>query len=241
MNKAEITPQKEESNHFFDDIVSTDYFYAVINGEDIPHPKYDLYYCESGRFPMLKFQEEIEDLNQYCYELINTISKKLDHAETKFEKQKNEKTRVYVEDFGLFTSYETEMSFQSEVYKWDWLNKTVNASTLTILLYSFIESRMNEVYQMFMEMGLIKKSAAPKNTAKLDVYLKALQSTGLCQDEIENLISFFKKVRPVRNAFAHNDWDSLKSNLSEFKLIEFIEAIVNTFKIVDFIYLNLKR
>jgi hypothetical protein len=222
---------------FFKGIVSTEYFYECINDRKNQYPEYDLF-ASKGIYPFVKYEKELELLNEYCFNTIEIFSKKLKDSKQKLEMQKLEKVEPLTEGYGHFSSYEYEESLQGILWDMQWLFDTVTAAQLIILLYSFFETRIREIYTWFVKDKIIKDAIYNKKTAKIDMYLKSFQTTSCHQIELVDLIMFFKPVREIRNLFVHEQWDDLAQYLSKIKLYEIIGKISTALYVIEDIYMK---
>ncbi|MDR0294277.1 MAG: hypothetical protein LBH95_09025 [Oscillospiraceae bacterium] len=224
-------------NKFFEGVVSAEYFYLCIDDSNIPYPEYNLF-ASQGIYPFVKYEKELGLINEYCFTITKTFSKQLEDAEQKLKIQKIEKIEPFAEGYGYFTSYEYEESLQGILWDRQWLFEIVTAAQLVMLLSSFFETKAREIYEWFIKDKIIEIGAFDKKTAKIDMYLKSLQTKNCHLDKLDDIISFFRQVRKVRNLFVHEQWDDLTRHLSEIKLCEIIGRISAAFYIIEDIYIK---
>lgn len=209
-----------------DDEVLLDKDWKVVeNYKKLP---YMLFYSLTGIFPMVKYEEELKNINDYVYHNQINLNSILENLQSKTEQAKNEDT---------YTEYYDEiiMASESNETNWRWIIKTVNKCNTIVLFLSFIEGALKEICNWFSEHTQYTIQDKARKISNIEYYIK--QISNCCNyDILSNIKSELGIVRTsarVRNIFVH-EWDAyyneknrifFDNTLKTLKVTKLIDAI----------------
>lgn len=209
-----------------DDEVLLDEDWRIIeNYKKLP---YILFHSLTNIFPMVKYEEELEHVNDYIYHNQINLNNILNNM--KFKVNEAKKADITTEYYG-----ENIMFREADEATWEWLIDTITKCNNIVLLLSFIEGALKEIYDWFSEekkyIGRIKK----RGTSNIDYYIKEI---GSCCNydlylKLEEELQIIRIAKKIRNIFVH-EWDAyyneknrviLDNTLKNFKIINLIDSI----------------
>ncbi len=173
---------------------------------------YRLYLCRSGIFPLVKYEEQLAQINDYCLYLLTCLEEKVTSL-APAEK-----------DRGWFAP----VTWQVHCY-YGWLSmyQEVNKGTMLLLLLAFLETSLQELTEWFSDLaGRLAQWKKVHNPKVSD----QLQQLGRCcgrdlREELAAELACYNKVRRIRNRFVHSQWDRMGDWPRQFSLAEVIDMI----------------
>lgn len=222
------------------------------NGEFIPvkNPEYNLYF--GTIYPFTIFGEELNNINEYCYEISKLILEKYNDAlnDLTVYRDLDENQLPYSLYNDDVTYYEILIGYEHSLYMWEnilWQG----AYHLIVLLYAFLERTIQAICDLFPQKNdfTAKKVKRPK----LYHYLEQIFNMDVQRilGESSNSYRIIEEARQFRNQFVHgtfrktNDkdiftFDEIKE-YPTFRIIDLINVIVYILDLSEEQYINLPR
>lgn len=189
---------------------------------------YMLFHSLTNIFPMIKYEEELEHINDYVYHNQKNLNNILTDKKYKTEEAKN--SDIDSEYYG-----ETIMFSEEDEATWEWLIETINKCNNIVLFLSFIEGALKEIYDWFSERKKYKGRNKPRGTSNIEYYIKEI---GKCCNydlhcKLYRELEIIKIAKRIRNVFVH-EWDAyyneknriiFDNTLKNFKIIKLIDSI----------------
>lgn len=172
---------------------------------------YCLYLCRSGIFPLVKYEEQLAQINDYCLYLLTCLEEKV-------------ASLAPAKEEGWFAP----ITWQGHSYfGWRAMHEEVNKGTMLLLLLAFLETSLQELTEWFS--GLAGWPAERKNVRNSKVS-NQLHQLGQCcgrdlREELAAELTYYDKVRRIRNRFVHSQWDQMGDWPQQFSLAEVIDMI----------------
>jgi len=199
----------------FEGLVDSDYFFIEdprLIAEDY------LYRSSTGIHPFALFQEQLEQINDYCVFVIKRTDEYIAELKT------DEHECLASPKYGEITDDVLMGLTEFIIPTWEYNKEVFLKTTMLVLIFSFVEYCLKTVclsLQLDLEMNDNRKS-------KIDTYLEKINQ---CTNNNLKLTTLCKKRlfqgRRVRNLFAHGDWDSIMSELKRGSLLrDYIDMVV---------------
>lgn len=116
--------------------------------------KYRLYETISTVYPFAKFQEELKEINDYCYFIIKQITDKIimliEKSNCNFEIVERKKTEDEIDEWDFEEATDPAFS-NSGVLKWENILNNINKPSMLLILISYLESSLDEISSWFCE------------------------------------------------------------------------------------------
>lgn len=211
------------------DIMSLMYINDDLNShsyeENIP---YQLFVTNTGMFPFVKYEKHMAHLNDFIYYNNQSLY-------TILEEKYGDCKELSTSDYGSPFSFE-EIEFRSGDYlSWQWLVEEVNKCNNIVLLLSFLEGTLKEIFDWYCEETKYMSDKKKKVIGKIEYYICAIADC--CQFSIhcnlQHEFEIIEKAKEIRNIFVH-EWDAyyhekhfevLRNELKKFKITLLIDAI----------------
>ena len=209
-------------------LVQSQEFYA---DEDLP---YSLFCSISSVFPFVKYEQELEEINDYCFFILSHLEDKIktliSDSDVSFELIKGGRPQREYTKEELKDLFNPAYMF-SPVLTWERLSRDVNKCTLLLLILSYLESSLNEIAKWFCEERSIALGKKEKGVSEIAFYLKKIGQCCKCDLEktLENELAYLSRGRKIRNQFVHRGWSMTEEDYDEFRLCEVIDAAAKIF------------
>ena len=192
-----------------DDEVYYDENFRLI--EDYKELPYMLFYSLSDAFLMVKYEDELGNINDYVYFNNLNLCRILDEKKEETNLAKN--VDKYIEYYG-----ETIEACESNEITWEWLTKKVNKCNNIVLFLSFIEGALKEILDYYAKEKKYVKQIKDRNLSNIEYYINQI---GNCtkydiKSKLEDELEIINVARRIRNIFVH-EWNSYyNKNNNEF-------------------------
>lgn len=135
---------------------------------------YFLFSSISGVYPFVKYEEELAEINDYCYFILCQIEEKLkeliQEAKAPYELVKGYQRQQEYTDEEIDMIFDPSYSF-SPLLTWEKLSRDINKCSLLLLLLSYLESSLNEIAKWFCEEKSITLGGKEKKVMRLNFIL----------------------------------------------------------------------
>lgn len=178
---------------------------------------YLLFITESAIYPFVKFEEQLAEINDYCFYLLTCLKGKV----TEFE-------AFDIDSENWAAHLATSESWKYRKFlSWRFLYRDINKCTLLSLLLAFFESSLNEIAAWFSELSGYSSQWKKVRNPKVSDYL---QQIGSCCKvdlpcEMAEELAYYHSVRKIRNQFVHNEWEQITDRYKRFILADVIDMI----------------
>jgi len=177
---------------------------------------------------------EMAQLNEYCVLCLTETFNKLANLNIELEKHQSQKgaeknaVRLRNLDGWMMELSEIEISF------WESNFDFVAPAMCLIVLSFFLEKSLKSIYFAYAPKG-VTLPIKNKGANKVSMYLRFLKTD--CNfkfDEPIKTMGIWDKCRKIRNAFAHGDWDKVKSEIAQTDLRESFSAISELIRNIEY-------
>ena len=197
-----------------DKLVETNSFFFNDGNE----PSYNLFFSKTNVYPIVKYEKQLQQINDYCYMTMKSFEYKID-------------------ELGHFASNLSDMQYEFEEFtigSWKDLSDDISRCTLLMLLLSYLESSLHEIAKWFCD----KKSVIFIEHSKTNNIKHFLEIIGRCcgNDIIVALpyeMNILNGAISVRNKFVHKPWDSQFNRDKMFDLCKIINTLAEIFATVE--------
>lgn len=190
---------------------------------------YSLFSSISSVYPFVKFENELANINDYCFFILLQLEDKL-------------KTLINDSDvpFELINGYRQEKEYSAEeiedmfdpaymftpVITWEKLSHDINKCTLLMLILSYLETSLNEIAKWFCEERAIPLGRKEKGSNEITFYLEKISQCCDCNliKVLEDEMVYLNMVRKIRNQFVHKAWDQVEERYNKFRLCDVINV-----------------
>lgn len=199
-----------------------------IENNDFKYP-YKLFETKSARFPFVKYEEHLSDINDFIYFNNNNIYNKLKILEENNNITLNDSKNKDI------LSFDDYVLANEEYLSWEYLTEEVNKCSNIVLLLAFLEGTLKEIYEL--EENENKDKFKSKGTSKIDFYISKISSLYdyNIKEKIDSDLKIINKAKIIRNIYIH-EWDAyynvkhneiLDKDLKKFKVSHLINSISN--------------
>lgn len=186
---------------------------------------YSLFSSISTVYPFVKFEEELAEINDYCFFILCQLEDKLkiliEDSDVQFELIKS------YQHAKEYTTEEMEAIFDpaymfSPVITWEKLSRDINKCTLLLLILSYLESSLNEIAKWFCEESSVSLGRKGRGNNEIMFYLEKIDQCCHCNliKTLESELVYLNKVRKIRNQFVHREWDHVEKHYDKFRLCD---------------------
>ncbi|OOM76990.1 hypothetical protein CLPUN_25160 [Clostridium puniceum] len=200
--------------------------------------QYCLFSSISMVYPFIKYEEELAQINDYCFFILYELENKLKHiikdSEGKFELVNGYKDERDYSVEEIDEIFDPVYMF-SPVNVWEKLSQNINKCTMLLLVLSYLESSLNEITNWFCKERSISIGRKEKGDNEVLFYIKKISE---CCDL--NLTEILKKeldylnyVRKIRNQFVHKEWDQVEKKYTKFHLCDVFNAVSLIFSAIE--------
>lgn len=199
---------------------------------------YFLFSSISGVYPFVKYEEELAEINDYCYFILCQIEEKLkeliQEAKAPYELVKGYQRQQEYTDEEIDMIFDPSYSF-SPLLTWEKLSRDINKCTLLLLLLSYLESSLNEIAKWFCEEKSITLGRKGKESNEIKFYLDKIGQCCHCDlvKTLENELAYLDTVRKIRNQFVHREWDQVEKHYDKFYLCDVFHVISQCFSEIE--------
>lgn len=202
------------------------------------NPSYCLFSSISSVYPFVKFEEELADINDYCFFILCKLQEKIgeliQEAQAPYELINGYGEKEDFSEQELESFFDPEYMF-SPVLTWETLSRDINKCTLLLLLLSYLESSLNEIVNWFCEEKAIPVGRKEKGESEISFSIKKIGQCCGCDllRELERELDYLGKVKKIRNEFVHKEWAQTNDRYKKFRLCEVINVISSVFTKVE--------
>ncbi len=168
---------------------------------------------------------EMAQLNEYCVLCLTETFNKLADLNIEFEEYQSQKgIEKNADRLNNLDDWIMELS-EIEIPFWESNFGFVAPAMCLILLSFFLEKSLKSICFAYAPNG-INPPIQKKRGNKVSMYLKFLQAD--CHFKLDapvKTMDTWNKCNKIRNAFAHGDWDEVKSEIARTDLRETFSAI----------------
>ena len=191
-----------------------------------------LFFSLSSICEFIVIEEEMQQLNDLCYTIENSVVAKL--KELNRDKERLEKKEVKVEDpdYGDMTNECLASLVSFDIPKWEDTYFFLTKANIILLQVCFLERSLTWLCERLSENPVNKKKLTSPN-GKIFAYLEFLESLGYSIPKPEGFEDQLKNVRRIRNKYAHGDWDEVRKEIREFSLKGFFHVITELFEAIE--------
>ncbi|MDG5855271.1 hypothetical protein [Clostridium beijerinckii] len=201
--------------------------------------QYYLFSSISIVYPFTKYEEELAQINDYCFFILCQLENKLVHlikdSEAKFELVKGYESERAYRMKEINDAFDPEYMF-SPVKVWEKLSLNINKCTMLLLVLSYFESSLNEITNWFCKETLISFGRKEKGDNEVSFYLKKISEC--CDFNLTEILTeeldYLNYIRKIRNQFVHKEWDQVKENYTKFRLCD-------VFNTVSLIFISIEK
>lgn len=189
-------------------------------------------------YPFVKYEEELADINDYCYLILCQLEEKLKtlirESKAPFELVKGYQRQQEYTDEEMDMIFDPTYIF-SPLPTWEKLSRDINKCTLLLLLLSYLESSLNEIAKWFCEEKLIALGRKGKESNEIKFYLDKIGQCCQCDltKVLENELAYLDMVRKIRNQFVHREWDQVETHYDKFYLCDVFRVISRCFTEIE--------
>jgi hypothetical protein len=167
-----------------------------------------LFQSASGLIEFVVIESEMEELNDYCAASIQAIETILAQHDKERTSIVNDGVRIEHEDYGDITDDVLQGIEEFTIPKWQEIRSFITHAICLLLLHTLLEKNLK---CMVMAYGKSTDGRLKTNgMSKVDAYLNHLRDErGIEFEEAHKSSELRTKVRSIRNAFAHGDWEEV--------------------------------
>ena len=207
-----------------------DWAILVINGES-SHSNY-LFQTLSGRIEFVVIDTEMAQLNDYCVLSLNETARKFHELENDVKNYRQGIERIVDAEFGEITQDVIMGLEQFEIPIWQDNYFFVSKAVCLILLSTFLEKSLRSLCIAFSQDGRLPRQRGGES--KISMYITHLKNVREFNfSESNEFIELREECRKIRNAFAHGDWDSVRSEIVTVSLHQSFSAVTSLFHILE--------
>lgn len=231
---------KYENINLIDDrLVESSYYFNSSKDVD-----YFIYFSKSGIYPFVKFEEEISEINDYCYFVQNDLHERVlsirDGKVDRFSVLSDEGRLASIEkdcsDFEFYIGEaEIELGYISDLLTWKNLANDISRCSMLTLWLAYLESALDEIGHWFCERKEISFGRKPRSITGVE---HALQKIGACcQCDMLSILSkelaFYHEIQKIRNQFMHHEWEQVSDRSERFELNRVIDLVSTVIACVE--------
>lgn len=190
------------------------------NSED-GSPDY-LFRSRSNLVEFIVIEEEMEELNELCCACDNAATEKIDQAR---------ELKVVDPDTGQIDELWSEFMQDSELIRWSAAQEILVSGMVITLLFAFCEKSLRWLCER-----LVKGSEGSLKVKgpKIDGYLSVLrEGCGLPFLETPEFREALRVARPLRNKFAHGEWEGFQEEVESVDLAKAFSAVSSQFSSIE--------
>lgn len=200
--------------------------------------KYELYESISIVYPFVKFQEELKEINDYCYFVIKQLKDKIigliEKSNCNFKIVEKKKQIEEIDEWDFEEATDPAFS-NTGVIKWENILNNINKPSMLLILLSYLESSLDEIANWFCETQKISIGKKERGISKIEFYIMKIGECCHCDllNELSVEMIYLKKVKEIRNKLVHKEWDQVEKFDDKFYLCEVFNMISTIFRKVE--------
>lgn len=200
--------------------------------------KYRLYETISTVYPFAKFQEELKEINDYCYFVIQQITNKIiiliEKSNCNFEIVERKKTIDEIDEWD-FEEVTDPAFLDSGVLKWENILNDINKPSMLLILISYLESSLDEISSWFCEKKKIGIGRKERGISSIEFHIKMIGECCNCDllSRLSEEIEYLRIIKKVRNQIVHKEWDQVEKFDDKFYLSDVFNVISDIFTKVE--------
>ncbi len=200
--------------------------------------RYKLYETISTVYPFVKFQEELKEINDYCYFIIKQITDKIlmliEKSNCNFEIVERKKTIEEIDEWDFEEITDPAFS-NSGVLKWENILNDINKPSMLLILISYLESSLDEIASWFCEERKINIGRKERGISSIEFHLKIIGECCHCDllSILSNELEYLRKIKKIRNKIVHKEWNQVEKFDDKFYLSDVFNVISDIFSKVE--------
>jgi hypothetical protein len=186
---------------------------------------YYIFKTVSGDVGFVQIDEEMEQLNNYCWLITQSVQNKISNLNAGITEAKDNPDKV----IGLFdgteiTNNDTLNGMEEYVLPiWKDTKSFILPATCNMLLYILVEKSLKHLCNYCK--GFVKETdIQPKQVnglSKVESYLEYLKREFFPELKIDKkTLDLIHRSQKIRNAYAHGDWDIVRSEMASVNLVD---------------------
>ncbi|MCR9202203.1 MAG: hypothetical protein NXI04_26475 [Planctomycetaceae bacterium] len=196
-------------------------FHSLVSSETPDgNPDY-LFSNESGSGEFVIIEEEMWYLNEVCFRCDQAIVSKWNEAADRLDSWK----------FG--DGFTEKMCLEDDVRYWGDMQEVIVAGMILQLLFAFTEKSLKWLCERLGPNEIAVDRLSPRGP-KIEGLLFVLREHCNVDFRVEPSFEEAKRVaRPLRNKFAHGDWEAFAVEAGDIDLARVFGAISNLFRAIE--------
>jgi hypothetical protein len=206
---------------------------------------YYIYKSKSGDVGFIQIEEEISQLNNYCWLITNGVDEKLNSLKNNLnDAQLNPNKIIGNGNFGGVANSDIVDGLEQFVLpQWEDTKKFVLPATCIVLTYIFVEKSLKHLCNYFSEENsLTNKIKQGAGQSKVEASIEFIKNNFFPNLTIDNEIwDLLKKAQTVRNSYAHGDWDDIRQEIQSIDIVSIFDISSKLFYEIEKEQINLKK
>jgi len=200
--------------------------------------RYELYESISNVYPFVKFEEELRNINDYCYFVTKQITDKIkelvEKSDCRFEFVQKKRDIEEIDEWDLEEATDPAFS-NTGVLRWESILNNINKPSMLLILLSYLESSLDEIVNWFYEKQKIPIGKKERKISKIEFYIIKIGECCHCNlvEELSVEIRYLKKVKEIRNKIVHKEWDQIEKFDDRFYLSDVINMLSVFFRKIE--------
>jgi hypothetical protein len=178
-------------------------------------------------------QEEMAQLNDFCFLSLQSTSNRVKELEQKAKRFRSGEERLEDPNLGDVSSEVAWGIEEFEIPRWKDTEQFMVRAMCLVLLSAFLEKSLKELalYLSDPESVRFKKKSNLGEIASLLIYLKEVCRLEFKEPEASEIAR--EKCRTIRNDFAHGHWMKVKDNVANYSLSAAFGAVTALMEVID--------